>query len=684
MKPVMLLLLLLPLCLRGQSRLGGWRSHASFVPVIHVAETSEAIAATTSNGILFVDRKDSHLTVKTKVEGLSDTGISAIGTNPGNNLLVVGYENGNVDFIRDDLVTNLPDLTRKSGLADKTIHRIVCEGNYAYLCCAFGIVKTDLQRMEVSETWYLGPSNDLPEIFDLVTFQGSWWAATSRGIYTCDKLTGNLQDFRNWRLQSSLPDPGARFSSFALAAGLMYVHDKSNDRILRFDGTIWDQRYPEIRNIRKITAMPTGFIILTDKEIWLKDAAGKSLISNYGSGNPPNSIAPADILMSASGNLWIGDSRFGLTHRTGTSAFQHLLPDSPGSDQVSALRAGPASMFAATVTTGSAGIPEAGVSIFDAGTWQNFTAADDPGLKSIRPLTSFAFRQNSTDEYWASSAGSGLLFFQKNRVSASYNEQNSSLGSSSGSCLVSGLALDQNNALWYTNPSGKVQLGTRTQGGNFVALPYPGMSFATYSAGDIISTTSGICWVAIPEEGLFAFRMKGTVENISDDQYRKIAVKSRFSNATTTLISSFTGISALAEDHNGQLWVGTNTGIVAYNNPDQVFEAGEFYGSQPSLANAESLFQPILEKEHVTSIAVDGGNRKWVGTLHSGAFLFTENGDHLLHHFDSANSPLPSDQINYIAILPQTGEVFFATDKGMVSYKNDATTGSTDFDKAYV
>ena len=324
------------------------------------------------------------------------------------------------------------------------------------------------------------------------------------------------------------------------------------------------------------------------------------------------------------------------------------------------------------------------MSIFDAGTWQNFTAADDPGLKSIRPLTSFAFRQNSTDEYWASSAGSGLLFFQKNRVSASYNEQNSSLGSSSGSCLVSGLALDQNNALWYTNPSGKVQLGTRTQGGNFVALPYPGMSFATYSAGDIISTTSGICWVAIPEEGLFAFRMKGTVENISDDQYRKIAVKSRFSNATTTLISSFTGISALAEDHNGQLWVGTNTGIVAYNNPDQVFEAGEFYGSQPSLANAESLFQPILEKEHVTSIAVDGGNRKWVGTLHSGAFLFTENGDHLLHHFDSANSPLPSDQINYIAILPQTGEVFFATDKGMVSYKNDATTGSTDFDKAYV
>jgi hypothetical protein len=123
---------------------------------------------------------------------------------------------------------------------------------------------------------------------------------------------------------------------------------------------------------------------------------------------------------------------------------------------------------------------------------------------------------------------------------------------------------------------------------------------------------------------------------------------------------------------------------VVYSNPDKVFEPGEFYGSQPSLDDGEGLFKPILAKEKITAIAVDGGNRKWCGTANSGVFLFTENGDHLLQHFDSKNSPLLSDQILSIAIAPKSGEIFIATSKGLVSCRSDATVSESGFDKAYV
>jgi hypothetical protein len=130
--------------------------------------------------------------------------------------------------------------------------------------------------------------------------------------------------------------------------------------------------------------------------------------------------------------------------------------------------------------------------------------------------------------------------------------------------------------------------------------------------------------------------------------------------------------------------VGTGTGVVVYSDPDKIFSAGEFYGIQPSLDDGEGLFKPILEKEKITAIAVDGANRKWFGTAYSGVFLFSEQGDHLLLHFDSKNSPLLSDHVLSMAIDPVGGDVFFATDRGLISYKGNATAGVADFEKAYV
>lgn len=77
----------------------------------------------------------------------------------------------------------------------------------------------------------------------------------------------------------------------------------------------------------------------------------------------------------------------------------------------------------------------------------------------------------------------------------------------------------------------------------------------------------------------------------------------------------------------------------------------------------------------VTVIAVDGANRKWVGTESSGLYLLSADGQNQIKHFTTENSPLFSDNISSLNINDVTGEVFIGTEKGLLSYQSDAVPG---------
>src|SRR5690606_27099884 len=87
--------------------------------------------------------------------------------------------------------------------------------------------------------------------------------------------------------------------------------------------------------------------------------------------------------------------------------------------------------------------------------------------------------------------------------------------------------------------------------------------------------------------------------------------------------------------------------------------------------------------ETTTAIAVDGGNRKWLGTR-NGVWLFDAFGETPIHNFTTANSPLPSNEILDIEIHPVTGEVFFATPRGIVSFRSDATESTHSFSEVRI
>jgi hypothetical protein len=82
----------------------------------------------------------------------------------------------------------------------------------------------------------------------------------------------------------------------------------------------------------------------------------------------------------------------------------------------------------------------------------------------------------------------------------------------------------------------------------------------------------------------------------------------------------------------------------------------------------------LFAGSNVRSIAVDGANRKWVGT-DEGLWLLSPDASQIVYKFTVDNSPLPSNLISKISIDKVTGDVYIGTDQGLVVYRSTATEG---------
>jgi hypothetical protein len=141
-------------------------------------------------------------------------------------------------------------------------------------------------------------------------------------------------------------------------------------------------------------------------------------------------------------------------------------------------------------------------------------------------------------------------------------------------------------------------------------------------------------------------------------------------------------IFSIAEDQDGEIWIGTDKGVAVFYSPENVFTGAPF-DAQQILVEQDGHVQILLETESITAIVVDDANRKWIGTARSGAFLMSADGTQQIYHFDVDNSPLLSNNIKNIVIDHITGEIYFATDKGIISYRGSAIEGKECFENVY-
>ena len=102
------------------------------------------------------------------------------------------------------------------------------------------------------------------------------------------------------------------------------------------------------------------------------------------------------------------------------------------------------------------------------------------------------------------------------------------------------------------------------------------------------------------------------------------------------------------------------------------------------MENEDGNIERLFDNIEILDIKVDAGNRKWIATKTSGVFLISEDGSNQIYNFTSKNSPLLDDAVYKISIIQSSGEVFFATGKGLCSYRSDASQSQEDFDNVTV
>jgi hypothetical protein len=139
-------------------------------------------------------------------------------------------------------------------------------------------------------------------------------------------------------------------------------------------------------------------------------------------------------------------------------------------------------------------------------------------------------------------------------------------------------------------------------------------------------------------------------------------------------------VNAVAVDFDNEIWIGTDNGFaVLYNSESAFGAAAGDYNAQRIKVDFEGNVEYVLGNTNITDIEVDGGNRKWFGTANSGIILLSADGQEVIEQYSTDNSPLISNTIIDLKLDQSTGELFIVTDKGLVSYRTDATYEDPDY-----
>ncbi len=630
---------------------GTWRTHLTYHNAVAVAAGNGKVYSASGNGLFFLDVESNSLGTLSKLDGLTGTGITALAYHTGLAVLVIGYQDGNIDLLLEDETVNVRSVLN-SRFPQKTINHIVFTGNQAYLSTPFGVVRLDLSSYLVRETYAgLGSGGSETPVYSAAIARDTLFLATGEGLLAASLAAGvNRLDFRNWT--NLRPAPQGQIRHVATAGQEVYF-TVAGLGLFRYSAG---------------QAEPVGNIVGTVNSLSASSSrlavSQPGRVSVFEGGQAPptvlegtNIVRPRQAAFGEGGVIWLADNATGLVNG---STRENYFPSGTFDPSVFRLR-----YFQGKVLAVSGGYqpmsyqPDgnlAGFYVFENGGWENFTPQENfigaQRIPLVQDLVDAAYLQSQNKVYLASFQD-GLL--EWDLASGGFSVlQNPFPPNPDGSRRLSALSAGPDGPLWaaqFGGPVGQPNYFLLGAGGVWQAFQFP-FPQARFPLG-MIADGAGQQWARLAPEaggGILVFSQSGS--RLLNEGVANGDLPSR-------------NVNSLALDRAGSVWVGTDRGVAEFFDPFSVLQGGNAV-----LPRFEG--RPLLADERVTAIAVDGGNRKWVGTQ-NGAWLFSPDGTRLLARFTEANSPLLSDRIASIAIHPGTGEVFFATSLGIVSYRAAAT-----------
>lgn len=662
--------------------IGQWRSHLPYQGGHWVTQSSEKIYYATELSIFSIDKAEGAVDFLSKVEGLSNTGIRVMQYVEGSDILAIVYRNAVIDLIGAEGVSTMNQIENFSNFTgEKRIFDIFPENDsMIYLAATYGVSKVNILAEEFVFTTFTGVN-----VLNVVLFENHIYAATGEGIYRAPINNVNLDDFGNWDLLG--PEEGfpADYSSEAMEVFDNKLYVDVNDTLYQVnDGTLTFMHAEPGFSIKYMTAegphLLCGFTCI--------GCSGGRLVyfnpdGTYGT--VPNSCfgSPNYGIEDEKGQLWFGDGfrNFRKLDNLETSGCDMITFDSPYSEKSWAFAIEDNKVWMASGALSQTLTPtftDHGFASFIDGKWTVYNRWTRIEMRGENPSSDFrhddifdivtiAIHPENGNVY-AGSFLEGLVevIVAEDKINL-YNKNNSLLQGANGDdgrVRISGLVFDEENNLWMSNHT--------AVNGNPIAVLKPDGTFQSFNRVcgqdalfQVDIDANDYKWFVIGEDqgGVLVFD-EGDMEDPSDDRCRM------FSTNNSNLPTNNTN--CLVVDLDGDVWVGTTEGVTIFECGSSAFEP-ECQGSR-RIVEQDGFGAFLLETEEVLTLAVDGANRKWVGTQ-NGIFVLSPNGEQEVARFTTDNSPLFDNTVLDIEINQQTGEVFIATNLGTLSYQSDAIVG---------
>ncbi|SHH32977.1 Por secretion system C-terminal sorting domain-containing protein [Flavobacterium johnsoniae] len=654
-----------------------WQGYFSFNEIKDISESSTTIYAASENALFSKNSASNALKTITTVDGLSGQTISAVYYSQAFKKTITGYENGLLTVINeaDGSVIKKVDIINKQLPASiKKINHFLEHNGLLYVSCDFGIVQFNLTTLQFGDTYFIGDNGAEISVKQTAVFNGFIFAATSSGIRRASITNPNLIDFSQWAIVNSGDWSGIN----ALDTELIAVNSTGN--IHRFNSSTFvgflqlPQPSVDMRVVNHnlfITTANTAYVynnqMVLNRQIVNSQLPELNLTFSCTS-------AVGDI-------IYIGTKEKGLFSSTlsGIGTFENNTPDGPIRNNIFSIDASPNSLWAVygdyDINYNPYPLDSYGISKFNNSKWLNITYSEVYDAKSI---TRVIVNPNNEKQVYASSFFSGLLRIESDIPNHLFNEKNSGLesitfeGPTYIDVRINGTAFDKSGNLWVTNSRIKNGLKVLKTNGDWVS--YATSTILNDAEGNnyanIVIDKNNTKWISTYNDGVIAFNENGNV-------FKKITTGTDTGNLPSADVRS------VAVDTKNQLWIGTTKGLRVLSNVGN-FQTDSQLKANPIIIIDDNLAQELMYEQFITSIVVDGANNKWIGTVDSGIFMVSPNGQETKYHFTINNSPLPSNTINDIKINSSTGEVFIATNKGMISFKGIATGANEDLNNVYV